>query len=187
MYTTTANIAAKLKRSLTAEESTYFTSVLDPGIDAFINRQTETTFGSGDSTDVYVSGDGSSTLIIPTMHDISAVVKINEDDTEEPVSVDDYRTYPRSSSDKRALNRVSDGVWDEGIDNYKITGELGYSAVPGDITLVATELAASSIMENNIKSERVGDWAVTYSDMQRTLSSSSQAILDSYHRLTRRT
>lgn len=184
-YTTTANIAAKLGRSLTTEETTYFSSVLSAGIDAYIERMTGVTFGSTVSTSVYVQSDGTSTLVIPTMHDITAVARLKDDGSEEGVAVDDYYTYPRGANDKLALKHIN-GEWEENAE-YKITGELGYTAVPGDITSIATDMAVYALTENsnNYKSEKVGDWSATYAETDTTISPESLAILSGYQRLSR--
>lgn len=187
MYTTTANIAARLGTSLTNDQAMYFASVLDSGIDALIEEKTGTRFGSTEVVEVYVSGDGSDTLIIPTMHDITSVARITDDDTEEALSVDEYRTVPRglSKPTKLALKHLT-GSWEEGTDNYMVTGKLGYAEIPADITMVATEMAVSAMKANvnNYKSERVGDWSVTYNDEKQPLSAQSEVVLNNYRRLS---
>lgn len=184
-YTTTGNIAARLGASLTTEQSEYFTNVLSGSIDAYINQQTQTMFGSQDETEVYVSGSDSNMLIIPTMFAITALHRIDGAD-EEAVPVDDYMTFPRGDVNKYAI-RTLNGTWSEGFENYKVTGKLGYASVPDDIVAVATELAVNGIDANvnNYKSERVGDWSVTYGEMERSLSPDSVGVLASYRRLSR--
>lgn len=185
-YTTQENIEDKLEAALSQDQADYFTNVLSPAIDAFINQQTETQFGSDTAANVYVNGECSSILVIPTMHTITDLVKVEDDGTETTISTDDYVTYPQGEADKYAI-RSRTGTWDEGFENYKVSGKLGYTAIPADITLVATELAVNALNENvgNYKSERVGDWAVTYADTAKTLSSDSQQILANYRRLSR--
>lgn len=185
-YTTTANIESKLGAALTTEQVAYFTNVLSGGIDAYINQKTQTMFASVDTTNVYVSGDGSSVLVIPTMNTITAVVRISGADDESVITTSDYVTYPRGEDDKYAL-RSKSGFWSEGFENYKITGKLGYKKIPEDIIYVATELAVNGLNANtnNYKSEKVGDWSVTYADADKFLSSESLGILASYRRLSR--
>lgn len=187
MYTTSADLSAALQRSLTATETEYFDSVLDAYIDEYINQATGTSFGLTNSDSVYVTAPDNvnEMLVIPTMHDISAVVKVNNDDSEEAVSVDDYYTYPRGKDNKYALVNKN-GQW-ESEATYKITGELGYKQIPADIVLVATEIAKNALLENvnNYKSEKVGDWSVTYSDVANSLSGNSLLTLNRYRRISR--
>lgn len=186
MYTTIQNIQARTGNTLSAGESTYFTNVLSAAIDDYINRETGTTFGSVDALDVYVSGDDSAFLSIPTMYDITAVSHVDDNDVETGISVDEYKTYPRDETSKYAIRRLS-GEWEEGFDNYKVTGKLGYQEVPDEIVMVATELASNGIgtINQSVKSEKVGDWSATYAEFDKTLSNDSRAILSSYRRLSR--
>jgi len=186
MYTSEANIAAKLGTALTDEQSAYFTDVLDAGIDAYINRITGTSFGVTLSGAVYVSGEGTGTLLIPTMHDITSVARMTDVNAEELIPVDDYTTFPRSSDNKYAL-RKQDGIWEDGFDNYKVTGEMGYKTIPADIVLIATELAVNDLHANinGYKSERVDQWSVTYGETSNALSDSSLVALADYKRLSR--
>lgn len=186
-YTTVSNIQDKLGTTLTDDQSTFFTSVLSDAIDTYIDRMTETTFEASDPTDVYVSGDGTTILVIPTMNTITAVASVDDSDVATVLDTTSYVLYPRSDTNKYSIRRT-DGSWSCGIENYKVTGVLGYAAVPSDITLVATELAVISLNQNdnNYKSEKVGDWAVTYSNLEQTLSSNSTDILNSYARLSRK-
>jgi hypothetical protein len=187
MYTTQSNIESKLGTNLTDEQASYFSGVLDNMIDTFINNETETQFGSQTPTSIYVSGERSFMLTIPTMHEITEVKKLNSDGSDN-VSLEsgtDYLEYPRAGVDRYALRRLN-GLWADGIENYKITGNLGYNDIPADIVHVATEIAINVLNEsnNNYRSEKVGDWAVTYSDVSKSLSPESQTILASYRRLS---
>jgi hypothetical protein len=174
-----------LSGSLSSEQADYLNGALGAAIDSYINRITDTKFGDTTTTDVYVDGNGTANLIIPTMHTITAVTHIDDDGTEDVVDAADWFAYPRGETDKYAIRSLN-GEWDDGFQNYKVSGILGFSAIPADISLVATELAVNGLTTtNNYKSERVGDWSVTYSDMEQALSSDSQAILNSYRRLSR--
>lgn len=182
-YTTQANVEA-ITGTLSAEQATYFSSVLLPGVEAFIDKETETSFGSSTVVQVFVSGTDGDFLIIPTMHDITAVHNM---ETDEAVSSSEYTLIPQGGDNKEAVYHKNAG-WSDGIENYRITGEAGYKEVPADITLVATEMAASGLSSAGIhgyKSERVGDWAVTYADVTSYASPKLLSILRSYRRLAR--
>lgn len=185
-YTTTSDVQYKLKATLTSDQQNYFDNVVDPFVDAYINRFTETQFGSVAATTVYVSGDGGSNLIIPTMHTITQVDKVENDGTTETVASSDYYTYPRGATNVYAIRKIN-GSWSDGFENYKISGVLGHSGIPNDIVGVATEIAVNMIQENinNYKSEKVGDWSVTYAEVEKDLTPASMKILSSYKRLSR--
>jgi hypothetical protein len=186
MYTTAENIAARLGEALTAEQETYFNDVLSPSIDTYINRYTNTQFGSTDEVDVYVNGEDSSMLVIPTMYGIENLYVVS-DDGETLVDSDTYVVYPQGSEQSKYALRNKGGTWSEGFENYKVHGKLGFAEIPDDIVEVATQMAVSGITANvgNYKSEKVGDWAVTYSDTQESLSPDSLSVLASYRRLSR--
>lgn len=185
-YTSITDIQNKLGTTLSDEQADYIEAII-PAIERVIETETGTQFTGEGATEVYASGDGTSTLILPTVNAITAVTHVGDDGDETAIAESDYVEYPRGGSEIYALRRVNGGSWEEGIDNYKISCTSGYSATPPDIKLVATEMAINALNDNasNYKSEKVGDWAVTYSETTRTLSSTSQQILNSYKRLSR--
>lgn len=185
-YTTVAKIQAQLGTTLTSEQSTYFTDVLSPGVDAYINSVTETQFGSVTTVEAFVSGDGTDLLIIPTMHTITAVNVVNNDGTFELVGATDYTEYPRSQNYVYALRKYT-GEWSDGFENYRVSGIYGYSTVPDDITQAATDLAVSALSANQegYKSEKVGDWSVTYKDTGFSPTGNTIETLHRYRRLSR--
>lgn len=187
MYTNATNLEGRLGTTLTSSQSTYYNSTLGVAIDKYIDKYTETTFDSDNIITVYVDGTDTKSLVLPTMHDITAISLVADDGTETALLGTDYVLFPRGSDNKYAVRRLT-GKWTIGIENYKITGKLGFKGVPEDITLVATELAANNLLSTNntgISSERVGDWSVTYSNMDKGLSDNSKDILSKYNRLSR--
>lgn len=184
-YTTIELVQQTLGRSLTADEQAYFTGTLAAAIDAYIDKKTDTTFGGDTETDVYVSGCDTSMLIIPTMNSITQL-KIDGN----TIPSTEYVQFPQGSSETFSLRKKS-GVWEKGIENYSVTGKLGYAEVPTDIKAVATELAANYFTGqqasiSGAKSEKVGDWSITYLDSEKALSERSSYVLADYMRLSRR-
>lgn len=181
-YTTQVNVETALGRTLEAAEVTYFTGVLLPSIENYINTETGTIFGTTADTEIYVSGDGTDRLVIPTMHSITSVEK---DDT--VLSTDYWQSYPATAPYLALTHKT--GTWEEGIDNYTVTGKLGYASVPGDITAIATELAVNYFSSKRdttgaaVKSERVGDYSVTYATS--STSEGSLMTIQGYKRLSR--
>lgn len=180
-YTNQSLIEAKLGSALSASQVAYLAALL-PAIDAYINSQTGVSFGSSEDTVFYVTGTGTSTLIIPTIDAITSVYRVETDGTETLVDSSEYRPYPRTSPIYAIKNINAD--WEEDID-YKITASE--VAVPQQLALVATELAINFLNDssNNYKSEKVGDWSVTYSDVAKSMSGDAERILGTYQRLSR--
>lgn len=184
MYTTRENIEQKLGSALSEDQASYFENVVSGAVATYIDAHTQTTFGSVDSTTVYVSSEGGDMLIIPTMHEITAVNSIDDEDV--LTLLPDYLTYPRGSVEKYAL-RATSGDWDNGFENIAITGKLGYKEIPDDIVQVATELAVSGLQVSgsSYKSEKVGDWQVVYDSIDTNLSEDARSVLARYRRLSR--
>ena len=201
-YTNQAAIEARLGRSLTSSEVTYLTTLL-PAIDAYINSVTGTTFlppSPDNDVTIYEQADCSSTLIIPTMRSVTSVaVSSGFTDDFQALPNTEWRTYPRTAP-ILALER--NGDWGDSDTTVRIIGKLGYLTPPADIMSIAGDLAVSGIVASsvnttnsgNLKSERVGEWQVTYSDASATansasginsISSTSLATLQGYNRLSR--
>jgi len=180
-YITQPNLEAKLGRTLTANESSYFTSVLAPSIDAYIDKQTGTTFGGSTPSTIYVDGNDEELVVIPTMHTITEVKQ-----DEVIMAVNTYSLYPRGAVDSLAIRNTAD--WNKGDENISVTGVLGYTVIPADIKLAALELATNSMTEivNGYKSESVGDWSVSYDNSIKGITPQSLGILEGYARLSRR-
>lgn len=88
-----------------------------------------------------------------------------------------YYLHPANyAADKVPIRGVHlrDKRWMPGVQNNRITAKWGYSAaVPDDVSFAATVLAAGIYNANrggggtgNIKSERIGNYQVTYSDQE---------------------
>lgn len=202
-YTSQAQIEARLGRTLTASEVTYLTTLL-PAIDAFINTQTGTTFlppsPDNDVTIYETPLENSNMLVIPTMRAVTSVA-VSHGFTDDFVAVPgtEWRVYPRTGA-ILALQKQSN--WGDEDTTVRIVGKLGYLTVPYDIAQVAGDMGVSAIVASsvnttnsgNLKSERVGDWQVTYADASTTansasgiasISSASMDILHGYNRLSR--
>lgn len=189
-YVTQAQLESRLGRELTSEEADYFDNVLSPAIDAYINDQTSTQFGSTDVVSVYVGGEGTSNLVIPTMYNVTEVAEVQDDGSDTVIPSANYVLYPNGNGADRPIFAVHmrSGSWDQGFSNYKVTGKLGYKLIPADIVGVALEAAFNNfqVNTNGAKSEKVGDWSITYDNVQQGLSGASISTLGSYNRLSRR-
>lgn len=181
-YTTQENIESRIGE-LTADQAAYFTNVMSPAIDAYIDSVTETNFGNAESDDVtfYVNGTGTNMLTIPTMSEVTSVSHDGD-----VINESEYVPFPQGSAAKLAI-RKKDGTWSCGDENYVVVGKAGYSTIPADITMIATELAVNGLQArtDSIKSEKTGDWAVTYAEGEQNISPRSLDILQTYRRLSR--
>lgn len=180
MYTTIENIQNVLGRDLTDSEQASFATI-DSSIDSYINSQTGTRFGSAEASTIYASGADTAILTVPTMHGDISVKDASGD------SITDFMKYPQTG-DVFALIRNNN--WEKGLGNYAVTAIIGYEGIPDDIKAVATELAANYFSGqqatlSGAKSEKVGDWSITYLDGEKSLSDRSLAVLANYKRLSR--
>ncbi len=181
-YTTQAKVEEALNRTLTASEVSYLTTLL-PAIDKYINNETETSFGESATVTVFVGGEGSDLLITPTLNNVT---EVKYEGVVIPSS--EYTTSPRGKDFVYALH--SKNGWSEGFENYSITAKHGFPEVPADITAAATEIAVNyftgqQAATSGAKSEKVGDWSITYLNGEQAVSERTRAALRNYRRLSR--
>ena len=185
-YITQADVEAKLGTTLTEDQASYLEDTLIPSIASYIDYEAGTFFDNDTTTDEYVDGNGSNMLIVPTMWSVESVYSIDSDDTETELDASTYTVYPRSGP-VYAVRRKN-GTWDDGFENYKVVGKLGYEGLPSVVKNIALEMAVNELTAdtNNYKSERVGDWSVTYGDTAKApVSSNSLLLLQGYRRISR--
>lgn len=83
------------------------------------------------------------------------------------ISSGDYQLLPYNDTPKNAIG-LKRALWDRGV--HRITAKWGYSVqCPADITFAATVLVAGILNTQiktgtAVKSERIGNYTVTYSD-----------------------
>ena len=187
MYTTKENIEAYLLKEIDPTFDSTIESWIE-AIEAHINNITGRTFEADEAASTRLfEGGGKQRLIIDDCIQVT-LVEIGDTYGEsfETVASDDYTLLPLNTTPKTvvALRRQA---WPVGT--HRITAKWGYSAnVPADITFAATVLVAGIVNEqtkvgNAIKSEKIGNYAVTYSD-ERGISDYDRAmqILASYKR-----
>ena len=124
----------------------------------------------------YFSGDNEKELIIDDCVEIT-LVELGQDDyggtfqTVDPTGSSRYFAEPVNAIAKKMpftklVLRAT--RWTAGKQNHKVTAKWGYSAaVPADIKRAATIIVAGIINQNSpggeeIKSERIGNYQVTY-------------------------
>lgn len=179
-YATQETVEGVLGRSLTTSEASAL-PVLLQSVDAYINGETETVFGTPVETTKYydVEPDEPSRIL-----DVDAfVIKVGENskdftvqyvDADEnvvsTVDTSDYEARPRNENVKRYLQRRS-GVWGRGcpstVANIAVKAFFGYDTVPADIAYAAAWLAAKQIGSTeslSLKSESIEGYSRTFAD-----------------------
>ncbi len=130
-----------------------------------------------DKTDTFLyDGDGTDTLFIKDCTDISEV-KVG-DDVVVPIE------YPANKSYTRKL-KLEDSCFTEGNQNVSVTGvHAMYTEVPDDIKFACTVLVGG-ICNNQVNkdkgtTERIGNYAITYTDAQKGDVDVAKNILNAY-------
>ena len=119
-----------------------------------------------------------------------AELKIDDVNTITEVTVDDVvvtaYAYP-SNSARKYLLKLDGDTFTAGMQNVSVTGKFGYfTALPEDIKFACTVLVAGIVNQSNkqtdgIKSEKVGEYQVTYKDeKERSDYARAMQILDGY-------
>lgn len=98
--------------------------------------------------------------------------------------------YPANTSRKYVLSFDSD-TFTAGRQNVSVAGIFGrFNALPEDIKYACTVLVAGIVNQSNkqtdgIKSEKIGEYTVTYKDeKERADYARAMVILDSYRKIT---
>lgn len=183
-YTDQTLVTGYLNRNLTEREATIIKTVIDSVTD-YINNETGDTWETT-ATGVarYFTG-GEPLLIIDSCLNIESVQHVDADgNILYDYEATEYNAYPLNRTTKTQLEHFP--RWPKGTGQIKVTGKWGQSdGVPSDIQLAATILA-SAVFQNetdNIKSESIEGYSVTYSDVKQT-NSQVRDILDA-HRVVR--
>lgn len=190
-FTSTANIADYLGRSLKTKETDYLNNVLLDAVDDWIQRHTGTTFSVGSSESRYYDGDGGRWLFIDKATTVTAVKIVTPGSTEsvdETLTLnDDYLAYPLNGDyiDRLYKQASANGgtYWPWGKKRTKVTGTFGI-AVPDAIVHAATMLASGYLdTTKNLKSESIEGYSRTFSEVTND-SQEVQDILGQYQDIT---
>lgn len=128
-------------------------------VDDYIDRFTGLKFGDAIVFDIKLDGNDLDWIFIPH-YPIQSITLLKIGDTE--IDSPDYKFY--------ATGRISleNNYFVKGLQNIQVTGTYGFSAVPGVVEQIATVLtvgicyAAKDGKSPDVKSERIGDYSVTY-------------------------
>lgn len=165
-------------------------------IQAFIEKLTGKTFEQVTAEARYFDGNGKRTLYLSQEDDLISVTEllILESDGTTLKSLteghaNDYLLYPLNTAPKfeiRLVTSASVGAFYKGDRKVKITGNWGNaSSVPEDIKLAATIMISQIVKQGleggNVKSTKLGDYAVSYGDIESIATKSgAMDILNNY-------
>jgi hypothetical protein len=108
----------------------------------------------------YHDGEGTDSVLL-NQRPVTDVLALSDDGVE--VAADDFVVYP-----ELGIVRLKSGVFGRGARSVYVGYHAGYDAIPGDVEQAAVQWTAELYQscgaagEREIKSERVGDYAVTY-------------------------
>jgi hypothetical protein len=156
-----------------------------------MDRKCNRTLVQGTSEEILLDGNGRTELPIPECASITTV-EVDEVDITSSV-----KAYPTTQASKNKLKLESD-YFTKGLQNVAINGKFGLhsasdeddvDSVPEDIRFACTVLVAGIVNNSNnnrdaVKSEKVGQYSVTYNDpMQRKDYQIALSTLKQYRRI----
>lgn len=158
-----SDLEAKLGRSLTSEEVTYF-GVLNPALQTLVEEQIGSSVESVSETTHYYDG-GVQHLDINPCTDISSVKLVDDDyivlDT---YDTSDYAPYPKHKTVKTMIRHRSKFM--TGLENIAVTAKFSIYAdtnIRAVIKNALLEILASEINDSdNIKRESIEGYSVEY-------------------------
>lgn len=188
-YTTEAKIESYLGTSVDAT----LAAMIISWVTAWINKYTGKVFEAVSETRYY-DGNGRESILVDSFVGSPAVTVLNTDGTTDVVltegQADDFIVAPYNSTEKFQLILSSSGrycAWPKGAHRIKVVASFGVSnTVPADIEMVATKLASSLITNASaaggaVKSQSLGDYSVTYGDLDATAKATGVTeTLDQY-------
>ena len=154
-------------------------------VTGYIERYTGRTFTSDEEAAPRIyDGTDSGQLFIDDATEITEV-KINDTILDES----DYRLYPANRLPKTRIILPYKKFY-EGAQNITVTAKWGYGAIPDDLAFAATVMVAgiinaSSTTDDEIQSETIGRYSVTYraNSPQAHDFSNAKNIIKLYRRL----
>lgn len=190
-YTTKAKIEDFLNLDIDGSLNATITTWIG-WIQKWIDNYCQTTFEA--SAEVrYYDGIGGNRLIIDDFVSVSQIDFLDVDGTvDETLGSDDYWTYPMNEDAKFEirLNPYGDNpVFPIGSNRIKINGTWGNTtSVPADVEWVATAMVADIIRRQtnvgrNTKDETLGEYSVTFDDIQTFAMPEYLITLDRYKKI----
>lgn len=148
-------------------------------VEKIIDKMTGRNFiADEEASERVYDGDNTGILLID---DAIEITKVEVDGTE---VTDDCYIYPANTLPKGKI-RLSNGVFNRGMQNISVEAKWGYSEdVPDDIAFAATVMVAGIVNnsrgDGEVSSERIGNYQVSYSEGGIDDLKQSMDILNSY-------
>lgn len=175
---------AALQRYLLIEIDSSFSGQVESWIGAmsrYIDKKTNRVFGTATETTRKYDGSGWNTLIVDDLYDLGTVTV---DDTSKTVFA-----YPANAVPTTTL-KLDGERFNRGMQNVEVTAKFAYGSIPDDVAHACTVFVAGIInaqtnQDGEIKSEKIGDYTVTYKDdTQKSDFEMAMATLNQYRRHT---
>jgi len=193
---------ARIQNYLLINIDDSFASQIDEWIlvaQAYIDDYCGTSF-EGTSEARYFDGDGTRELLVDDFVSLTKIEILDESGNVDHTldATTDYYLYPANKTRKNriVINRSNADISIFPCtypQNIKITANWGFSnTVPADIQFAATNLVAviikvgNYVIGNEIKSERLGEYQITYQDIDKMVNDNvmgTKDILDRHRRI----
>lgn len=177
-YTTKSEVQNYLKRNIDTGFDTQLTTYIEAMSQFADNFVGCTLVDATPSTRKY-DGSGETSLLIDDCHTITEI-------TVDGASVlTDVVQYPANQPRKNTLKLPYTG-FPEGNQNVEVTGVFArFTSLPAELKYAVTVLVAGIVNQvdnqtDGVKSEKVGEYQVTYTDGERKDYERAMAILKSY-------
>lgn len=154
-YTSAAKVADYLQRALTTDE-TDFLAVIIPAIKIWLNKKLNSDFDEVSETTRYFDGIGGQSLDIDPCTAITAVKSVDDERVADYTytNLTEYIAEPQNETVKREIVRRGTSRWPKGLGNIAVTAKFSEydTAVPEDIQVIATRIAASILNSGKVES-----------------------------------
>lgn len=168
---TQADLEKFLQIDVAAEPEPVVTWAIESA-DAVIAQLTDRLLEEGTYTDEeYDGGNGRQSILFLRQWPVTAIASITEDG-EALVEGDDYTWYPDGRVYRHMAAEPQHRIgWSDGRQNILVTYTAGYSAIPNDLRLISTAIAArifrmgaewANGVEPGVTRETIGDYRATY-------------------------
>lgn len=160
-YTTIAAIQKYLLITIDSSQTGQVESWIG-AMSRFIDKKTNRVFGTATESTRVFDGSGWNTLIVDDLYDLDSVTIAGTTQT--------VLQYPANETPTTML-KMDGVVFDKGMQNVSVVAKFAYGSIPDDIAHACTVLTAGIInaqtnQDGEIKSEKIGDYTVTYKDQQ---------------------
>jgi len=182
-------LGAELPDSLDAQLAKWITAIT-----GWIDNYVGFSFENDTAGDRYFNGYGGKELLVDKYHDLVSITTLDVDgDSDVSLDITTVAEYPLNNDAKdsiRLLSNASIGNWPNRPYSVKVNASFGYSDdPPEEIKLCATRLMVHLLNTrlkgaDNIKSENLGDYSISYGDIDEASNLLGVTnILDQYRGL----